>query len=62
MSRPRRLELKEPEKPPKRRCVRGHVLRRVGWVLYRAKKKGKYYVLRRCAACLRKDVKRCRAS
>ena len=59
MSRPRVLDLSEPTKPPKKKCVRGHVQRKVGWSLHRVYAKGKWYTARRCLACLLTDVQKC---
>ena len=60
MSRPRVLKLQEPKKPPKCKCVRGHIQSKVGWSLHQTFVKGKYYTVRRCLACLLVDVKKCK--
>lgn len=62
MSRPRVLVLAEPERPPKKRCVHGHLLRKVGWTLHRFERNGEWYTSRRCSACLLGDVQRCQAN
>ncbi len=59
MSRPRVLMLAEPEKPPKKRCIRGHLLKKVGWTLHRFERNGEWYTSRRCCACLLDDVQSC---
>jgi len=59
MARPRILVLAEPEKPPKKRCVRGHSLKKAGWTLHRFWVNGIAYTSRRCKACLLDDVERC---
>ena len=58
MARPRVLKLREPGTPPKKKCVRGHVQRKVGWSLHRVFVKGKWYTARRCLACLLSDVQK----
>jgi len=58
MARPRLLRLREPKTPPKKKCVRGHVQRKVGWSLHRVFVKGKWYTARRCLACLLTDVQK----
>ena len=53
---PRNHASLEPKRPPKRTCSRGHLLRRVGWVLQPCSGRQAGYYVRRCKACLRDDV------
>jgi hypothetical protein len=61
MSRPRSLCLAEPERAPKKFCVRGHRIAKVGYSLHRYWINGIAFTSRRCLACLRDDVTRCKA-
>jgi hypothetical protein len=47
-----------PKRPPKIRCVRGHLLADAGWVLNPGRHNGILYHTRRCKACLREDLAR----
>ena len=54
---PRNHRSLEPTRRPKLHCIRGHLLRRLGWVLSPTTgRDGIVRHVRRCKACLRDDV------
>ena len=56
---PRNHARLEPVRRPKLHCVRGHLLRRLGWVLSTCTgRDGVVRRTRRCKACLRQDVEK----
>ena len=53
-----------PKRPPKKRCIRGHSLAKVGWIMNPCRYKRldgtvSLRFTRRCKACLREDEAKC---